>query len=114
MTTTLAEPPQILIVEPDEGTIATYARVLSLQSYTVRKARSAEAGWREVEARRPDAMLVAFHLPDLTGLEFLRRLRASRPHRHTPIAIVTGDYSLPEPVSRQLRQLEAELCFKPI
>jgi DNA-binding response OmpR family regulator len=48
------------------------------------------------------------------GLGFLRRLREQTNQRDTPVAIVTGDYFLDDSVSAELRQLGAELKFKPL
>jgi CheY-like chemotaxis protein len=54
-------------------------------------------------------------MPLVDGLGFLRRLRAAEgPRRRTPVAVVTGDYFLDEQLSAELRQLGAELKFKPL
>ena len=50
----------------------------------------------------------------LDGLGFLRRLRAHDDQRSVPVAIVTGDYFLDDTVSNELRELGAELRFKPL
>jgi DNA-binding response OmpR family regulator len=104
----------ILIVEHDEASIGTYARILRLEGYQVQMALSAEAGLREVESSRPDAIIVDFKMPGIDGLEFLRRLRAREDTRTTPVAIVTGDYFLDDTIPAQLRDLGAELRFKPL
>lgn len=53
-------------------------------------------------------------MPLLDGLGFLRRLRAIDEQRGIPVAIVTGDYFLDDSVSEELRDLGAELRFKPL
>jgi CheY-like chemotaxis protein len=53
-------------------------------------------------------------MPLIDGLGFLRRLRAGDGHRHTPVAIVTGDYFLDDTVATQLRELGATVRFKPL
>jgi DNA-binding response OmpR family regulator len=53
-------------------------------------------------------------MPLVDGLGFLRRLRAVEEQRLTPVAIVTGDYFLEDDISNELRQLGAELRFKPM
>jgi hypothetical protein len=50
----------------------------------------------------------------MDGLGFLRRLRGREGQKSTPDAIVTGDYFLDEAVSTELRQLGAEVKFKPM
>lgn len=104
----------ILIVDDDEGVTQTFARMLRLEGYAVRTAMSAESGLREAEQSRPDAIILDLRMPLLDGLGFLRRLRARPAQRATPVAIVTGDYFLDDAISSELRQLGAEVKFKPL
>jgi len=104
----------ILIVDDDEGVTQTFARMLRLEGYQVRVAMNAETGLREAEASRPDAIILDLRMPLCDGLGFLRRLRGRDAHRHTPVAIVTGDYFLDDELSAELRTLGAELKFKPL
>src|SRR4029079_19804300 len=105
---------KILIVDDDEGVTQTFARMLRLEGYTVRTAVSAEKGLLEAEHHQPDAIILDLRMPLVDGLGFLRRLRARDEHRATPVAIVTGDYFLDDSVSNELRELGAELRFKPL
>jgi DNA-binding response OmpR family regulator len=105
---------KILIVDDDEGVTQTFARMLRLEGYTVRTAVSAEKGLIEAEQSRPDAIILDLRMPLVDGLGFLRRLRARDNQRDTPVAIVTGDYFLDDSVSAELRELGAELRFKPL
>jgi DNA-binding response OmpR family regulator len=105
---------KILIVDDDEGVTQTFARMLRLEGYQVRTAVSAETGLREAEDSRPDAIILDLRMPLVDGLGFLRRLRAHDDQRLVPVAIVTGDYFLDDSVSTELRELGAELRFKPL
>ena len=69
---------------------------------------------REVESSHPDAVIVDFRMPGIDGLEFLRRFRARDDTHSTPVAIVTGDYFLDETIPAELRELGAEVRFKPL
>jgi DNA-binding response OmpR family regulator len=104
----------ILIVDDDEGVTQTFARMLRLEGFEVRTAASAETGLQEAATVRPDAIILDLRMPLLDGLGFLRRLRANAEQAGTPVAIVTGDYFLDESVSAELRDLGAELRFKPL
>ena len=104
----------ILVVDDDEGVTQTFARMLRLEGYDVRTAMSAETGLREADKSRPDAIILDLRMPLVDGLGFLRRLRARDEQRDTPVAIVTGDYFLDDQVSAELRELGAELKFKPL
>lgn len=105
---------RILIVDDDEGVTHTFARMLRLEGYEVRTAMNGESGLREAEQSRPDAIILDLRMPLSDGLDFLRRLRAHEAQRATPVAIVTGDYLLDDAISAELRELGAELKFKPL
>lgn len=105
---------KILIVDDDEGVTQTFARMLRLEGYQVRTAINAESGLRLAEESHPDAIILDLRMPLLDGLDFLRRLRAHDEQRRTPVAIVTGDYFLDDAISTELRELGAELRFKPM
>jgi DNA-binding response OmpR family regulator len=104
----------ILIVDDDEGVTTTFARMLRLEGFEVRTAMNGEMGLREAAASHPDAIILDLRMPVVDGLRFLRRLRADDKQRDIPVAIVTGDYYLDDEVSLELRQLGAEVKFKPL
>jgi DNA-binding response OmpR family regulator len=107
-------PASILIVDDDEAVTQTFARMLRMEGFNVRTALNAESGLTEAVENQPDAIILDLRMPLLDGLGFLRRLRASEGQRHIPVAIVTGDYFLDDQLSAELRQLGAELKFKPL
>lgn len=112
---TISSPPStILVVDDDEGVTETFARMLRLEGYQVHTAMSGETGLRQARQVRPDAIILDLRMPAVDGLAFLRRLRAQDEQRLTPVAIVTGDYFLDDRVSAEIRQLGAELKFKPL
>jgi len=105
---------RILIVDDDETVLRTFAKALSLEGYEVRTAASPLVGLEEAEHTPPDAILLDLRMPFVNGFGFLYRLRAQEAHRHTPVAIITGDSCIDDPALEELRQLEAEVLFKPI
>ena len=111
MTTNAA---RILIVDDDETVLRTFAKALSLEGYDVRTASSPLMGLEEAEQTPPDAILLDLRMPFVNGFGFLYRLRAQPAHRHTPVAIITGDSCIDDPAMTELRDLEAEIFFKPI
>jgi len=53
-------------------------------------------------------------MPFVNGLGFLYRLRANAAHAHVPVAIITGDSCIDDPVLEEMHDLGAELVFKPL
>jgi CheY-like chemotaxis protein len=88
--------------------------MLQLEGYEVLTALDAETGLRQIAATTPDAILLDLRMPRTDGVTFLRRLRADERNRHTPVAIITGDYLLGETLSCELRELDAVVCVKPL
>jgi len=105
---------KILIVDDDEGVTQTFARMLRLEGYQVHTALTAEQGLGEAARTNPDAIILDLRMPLIDGLGFLRRLRGRDIHRSTPVAIVTGDYFLDDSISSELKELGAQLRFKPL
>jgi DNA-binding response OmpR family regulator len=105
---------RILIVDDDETVLRTFAKALSLEGYDVRTAASPLVGLEEAEQSAPDAILLDLRMPFVNGFGFLYRLRALGAHRHTPVAIITGDSCIDDPALNELHDLEAEVLFKPI
>jgi DNA-binding response OmpR family regulator len=104
----------ILIVDDDEGVTQTFARMLKLEGFQVRTAINAESGLKVANESQPNAIILDLRMPLVDGLGFLRQLRARDDQRATPVAIVTGDYFLEDSVANELRELGAELRFKPL
>jgi len=104
----------VLIVDDDEAVTQTFARMLRLEGYLVHTAINAESGLRQAEQDHPDAIILELRMPLVDGLGFLRRLRSRGDQCTTPVAIVTGDYFLEDSVADELRQLGAEVRFKPM
>ena len=104
----------LLVIDDDQQTTETFARMLRLEGYQVRTALSAETGLQEAESKPPDAIILDLRMPLVDGLGFLYRLRNRAEHRDTPVAIVTGDYGLDDLVASELTQLGARLYFKPL
>lgn len=110
----MTTPARILIVDDDETVLQTFAKALSLEGFDVRTAASPLVGLQEVEDTPPDAILLDLRMPFVNGVGFLYRLRAHAAHRHTPVAVITGDSCIDDPALTELHGLDAEVRFKPI
>jgi len=105
---------RILIVDDDETVLRTFAKALILEGYDVRVAASPLTGLQEIEEMPPDAILLDLRMPFVNGIGFLYRLRAREAHRNIPVAIITGDSCVDDPVLQEMHDLDAEVVFKPI
>ncbi len=85
----------VLVVEDDDETRAVLARELSTRGYRVEEAADGATAIRRWEARRPDVVLLDLGLPDVDGLQVIRRIRREAT---TPIVILSGRYEEREKV----------------
>ena len=104
----------ILIVDDDPGVIETFSRLLRLEGFSVFTAVSPEDGLDIAVDKHPDAIILDLRMPLLSGLQFLRHLRKTATLRHTPVAIVTGDYFIDDGTKSEIEALGASVLFKPL
>lgn len=81
----------ILAVEPDPTVLSYFRRTTSTAGYTFAAARRGDEGLRKARTAPPDAIVLRVNLPDMTGMEFVSRIReegqAVRSPRPVPILL---------------------------
>ena len=87
--------PTILIVEDDDETRGALVRELAGRGYRIDEAADGVSASRRWEMRRPDIVLLDLGLPDMDGLQVVRRVRKEAT---TPIVILSGRYDEREKV----------------
>jgi two-component system KDP operon response regulator KdpE len=92
---TLANGPIVLVVEDDGETRAALVRELTTRGYRVWEAADGISALARWESRRPDIVLLDLGLPDMDGLDIVRRIRREAT---TPIVILSGRYEEREKV----------------
>jgi NtrC-family two-component system response regulator AlgB len=70
---------RILVVDDEESVADSFRAVLQEEGYTVRTAGSAARALAEVDRADWDLAFVDLVLPDMDGLELLKKLKARRP-----------------------------------
>jgi len=104
----------LLLVDDDEATRYSLARLLETEGYTIHTAVDGLDAMQRVVACAPDAILLDVRMPIANGLVFLRALRGNARYAWTPVAVITGDYFLEQAVSDELMRLGAAIYFKPV
>ena len=104
----------ILIVDDDRSVIDTFARALEHEGFDVTTALNPGIGLQLAENIHPDAIILDLRMPLINGIQFLRQVRSRPDLQQVPVAIVTGDYFLPEPMQAELKHLRASVLFKPL
>ena len=76
--TVIAPPLRILIVDDSATVRRVVSAVLQRAGHTAAAAASGELGLEQVYSFAPDIVLLDFAMPDMNGIQFLRRLDADR------------------------------------
>jgi DNA-binding response OmpR family regulator len=105
---------KVLVVDDDANVLDTFARMLLLRGHDVSMALTVEAALRELPNYQPDVVLLDLRMPGRDGIAFLRELRAREKQYHIPVAIITGEYFIEDTTARAIRELDADLYFKPV
>jgi DNA-binding response OmpR family regulator len=103
-----------MIVDDDVAIEESFGQMLAAAGFDSHAEGSVRSGLDYLERASPSAVILDLHLPDGTGIDCLRRLRASPRHKDLPVAVLTGDYFLDDEVARELTTLGARVFFKPV
>jgi CheY-like chemotaxis protein len=105
---------RVLIVH-DNATVAdSFSRSLRLEGYEVWAALSVNEGVTLAQVHCPNAIILVLRMPLAASLPFVRTIRALPGLGNIPVAIVTSDYHLDEPLGHELQLLGAQLHFTPL
>ncbi len=80
---------RILLVDDCDTSLRVEELILRRGGYEILKARSGLEALRRAHGERPDLILLDVRLPDLSGLEVLRLVRAQQETRHIPVLVVS-------------------------
>jgi two-component system KDP operon response regulator KdpE len=79
--------PLVLAVDDEAGILRLIKLELSTQGFRVVTAENGESGLRMAEEHRPDIVLLDIVMPDMTGLEVMRKLRE---RTNIPVILLTA------------------------
>ncbi len=88
--TTRGRPPTILCIDDDRIVLSYCSDALERQGFRTLIASDGLSGIEMAKKDRPDLILLDVMMPDMTGLEVCRRLRAEPGLRDTPIILLTA------------------------
>jgi len=80
----------ILIVEDNEKNMKLVRDILRHNGYETVEATTGGDGVRLASERRPDLVLMDIQLPDIDGIEALRRIRSERTLDRMPVVAVSA------------------------
>lgn len=81
----------LLVVEDDPASRDIITRMLESRGASIRTASDGKDALRNIEIKRPDAVLADLRMPNMDGFAFLKALRDHPPTHDLPVLIVTAD-----------------------
>src|ERR1700722_6193257 len=79
--------PTLLVVDDEKNVLYALERTLRTDDLRIITAQTGRAGITQVEREKPDAVFLEVRLPDLSGLDVLKELRAADPK--LPVIVMT-------------------------
>lgn len=81
---------KILVIEDNENNLYLIKFILEKNGYQVVEAKDAKTGIKKVSSEKPDLIIMDIQLPDLSGLEATKKIRASKANSKIPIIAITS------------------------
>ncbi len=82
--------PQVLVVEDNERNMKLFRDVLRASGFRTLEATTGERAVEVALAEAPDLVLMDIQLPDIDGVEALRRLKADERFAPVPVVALTA------------------------
>jgi DNA-binding response OmpR family regulator len=113
--------PLALIIEDDEDLGIIFTEALRLAGFDTKTIRDGQVAMQELDACQPIVIVLDLHLPHVSGVEILAKIRADERLKTAKVIIATADprmsdlvedadFVLIKPISfAQLRDLSARL-----
>lgn len=86
---------KVLIVDDEENNRLLLATLLEYAGHVALEASSGLAGAQTAASEKPDAIVVDLSLPDMSGVELIRRLRSDSRTAGSTIALYTASQLTP-------------------
>ncbi len=80
----------ILIVEDNDLNMKLFNDLLEVHGYLTLQSREGEEALRLAQEHRPDLIIMDIQLPEISGVEVTRRLKADERLRDIPVVAVTA------------------------
>jgi adenylate cyclase len=106
-------PPKLLVVDDTPTNIKLLADLLGVKGYRVLTASCGDEALAKLETDKPDLVLLDVVMPEMTGYEVCRRMRATDSTRFLPVVMMTAL----DPAQERIKGIEAgadDFISKPI
>jgi two-component system chemotaxis response regulator CheY len=85
---------QIILVVDDDRTNLMYAQKILGGEYRVAAANSAAAAFRYLETHKPDLILLDLNMPEMDGIQALKKIKESHPQASVIMCSAMGQQAM--------------------
>ena len=104
---------KILVVEDNPLNKRLFFDVLTAFGAHVIKAKTGKQALQKLQKTHPDLILMDIGLPDMTGVELFKCIRAQKNGKHIPIVATTA-FCLPQEIATLYKLGFKKILLKPI
>lgn len=84
-------PRRVLVVDDDNSILRLIEKLLTLRGFEVVVARNGQEAWSWLDAHDPpDAIVTDLLMPEMDGVDFVKKLRAAPETERTPVLVLTA------------------------
>ncbi|VTS04202.1 sigma-54-dependent transcriptional regulator [Tuwongella immobilis] len=103
--------PTLLLIDDEANVIYSLQAGLESDELTIISARTAKQGFRLVEQKHPDVILIDVRLPDMNGLEAFEKIKELDPR--IPVIVITA-FATTETAIEAMKRGAFEYLLKPV
>ena len=92
--------PRVFVVDDEKPILLLMDRILRAHQFEPRTFPSGSAALEHMSLDKPALVLVDMHMPQMSGEEFIRRMRQEDGNRGVPVLILSGDRLAAEEVRK--------------
>lgn len=107
------EQKKIIIIEDEPDTVEMFSEMMRLSGYQVLKLYHASPAFDLIAAEMPDAVVLDIMMPEVSGLDLLRELRAAPELADIPVVVVSA-MGLPKDIQLGLDAGASVYLTKPV
>ena len=109
----MPQQPTVLVIDDDSLNVKVVLETFKSHPYTILQAPSGQIGLAVIKEDRPDLILLDWAMPELSGIDVLRILKADPDTEDIPVVMNTGVMTSSEDLSAALEAGAADFIRKP-
>ncbi|MEQ8925727.1 MAG: response regulator [Fulvivirga sp.] len=82
---------KILIVDDTRHILEELKDILEMENFEVITAINGKTGLDSIESGNPDLIITDIHMPGISGLELLKKVKSTDATKHIPVIVLTAN-----------------------